>query len=86
MAFDDVLAAGLVEGLRRLGRSVPDDVSVVGHDDILSELVHPGLTTVDGQSSRVGELAVAQLLEATQEQTLAVEATVVRRSSTAAPR
>jgi DNA-binding LacI/PurR family transcriptional regulator len=86
MAFDDVLAAGLVEGLRRLGKSVPDDVSVVGHDDILSELVHPGLTTVDGQSSRVGELAVAQLLEGTQEQTVAVEATVVRRSSTAAPR
>ncbi|MEU8225675.1 LacI family DNA-binding transcriptional regulator [Kribbella sp. NPDC048915] len=91
MAFDDVLAAGLVEGLRRLGRSVPDDVSVTGHDDILSELVHPGLTTVTGQSSRVGQLAVARLLETpgpaetTPTESIGVKATVVRRRSVAAP-
>lgn len=87
MAFDDVLAAGLVEGLRRLGRSVPDDVSVTGHDDILSELVHPGLTTVTGQSDRVGQLAVSRLLDGSDSvEAVGVKATVVRRLSTAAPR
>ncbi|MEU4194962.1 LacI family DNA-binding transcriptional regulator [Kribbella sp. NPDC026611] len=86
MAFDDVLAAGLVEGLRRQGKSVPDDVSVTGHDDILSELVHPGLTTLAGQSSEVGQLAIAQLLDApSPDQSVAVPAAVVRRSSIGAP-
>ncbi|WBQ06073.1 LacI family DNA-binding transcriptional regulator [Kribbella sp. CA-293567] len=87
MAFDDVLAAGLVEGLRRAGKSVPDDVSVTGHDDILSELVHPGLTTVTGQSDRVGQLAIGRLLdEAGSNEAVGVKATVVRRRSTAPPR
>ncbi len=87
MAFDDVLAAGLVEGLRRLGKSVPEDVSVTGHDDILSELVHPGLTTVTGQSDRVGQLAVSRLLDGSESvDAVGVKATVVRRLSTAPPR
>ncbi|WP_104062376.1 LacI family DNA-binding transcriptional regulator [Arthrobacter sp. 4R501] len=63
MAFDDVLASGLIEGFRRLGLSVPDDISVTGHDDVLAELAHPGLTTVTGQSDVVGRLAVDRLLE-----------------------
>ncbi len=62
LAFDDVLAAGLVEGYRRQGMSVPRDVSVVGHDDVLAGLVQPGLTTVDGRAARVGQLAVDRLL------------------------
>ncbi|MFI5731760.1 LacI family DNA-binding transcriptional regulator [Kribbella sp. NPDC051587] len=99
MAFDDVLAAGLVEGLRQRGKSVPEDVSVTGHDDILSELVHPGLTTITGQSARVGQLAIARLLEVSGpdagsgpelgvllDESVGVKATVVRRHSTAAPR
>jgi LacI family transcriptional regulator, galactose operon repressor len=62
VAFDDVLAAGLVEGFRRLGMSVPDDVSIAGHDDVLAGLVQPGLTTVDSRASRVAQLAVDRLL------------------------
>ncbi|MFC9694142.1 LacI family DNA-binding transcriptional regulator [Kribbella sp. NPDC056951] len=86
MAFDDVLAAGLVEGLRRRGKAVPEDVSVTGHDDILSELVHPGLTTVTGQSAQVGELAISRLLDTSGPESVGVKATVVRRHSTAVPR
>ncbi|WP_129665571.1 LacI family DNA-binding transcriptional regulator [Phytoactinopolyspora endophytica] len=92
MAFDDVLASGLVEGLRRLGRLVPDDVSVTGHDDVLAELVYPGITTITGQSARVGQLAVDWLLEEPAAEgdtgttrTEAVEGRVVRRGSVAAP-
>jgi DNA-binding LacI/PurR family transcriptional regulator len=92
MAFDDVLASGLVEGLRRLGRSVPGDVSVTGHDDVLAEVVQPGLTTVTGQSARVGQLCIQRLFDessangAADAQPTAVKATVVRRLSTAPPR
>jgi DNA-binding LacI/PurR family transcriptional regulator len=92
MAFDDVLASGLVEGLRRLGRSVPDDVSVTGHDDVLAEIVQPGLTTVTGQSARVGRLAIGRLFDDStvdgpaDAKAIAVKGTVVRRRSTAPPR
>jgi DNA-binding LacI/PurR family transcriptional regulator len=85
-AFDDVLASGLIEGLRRQGRRVPDDVSVVGHDDVLAELVQPGLTTVAGQSDRVGRLAMERLLDPDGEQdrevSIAIRATAVYRGST----
>lgn len=86
LAFDDVVASGLIEGLRREGRSVPGDVSVVGHDDILAELVQPGLTTVAGHSDRVGRLAIERLLDPEGEQdrevSIVVKATAVYRGST----
>lgn len=86
IAFDDVVASGLIEGLRRQGRRVPDDVSVVGHDDILAELVQPGLTTVAGHSDRVGRLAMQRLLDPEGEQdretSIVVSATAIYRGST----
>jgi LacI family transcriptional regulator len=63
VAFDDVLAAGLIEGFRQLGVSVPQEVSVVGHDDVLAGLVQPGLTTVDSRAARVAHAAVDKLLQ-----------------------
>lgn len=87
IAFDDVLASGLVEGLRREGLTVPTDISVVGHDDILAELAHPGLTTIAAQGERVGRLAVERLLSLAEggpsdTTPLAVTAHAVFRAST----
>lgn len=84
LAFDDVLASGLIEGLRRLSLSVPRDISVVGHDDVLAELVQPALTTVRAQSARVGRLAVDLLLDTSDDvgaHTVAVRAEAIHRSS-----
>lgn len=84
LAFDDVLASGLIEGLRREGLSVPGDISVVGHDDVLAELVQPALTTVRAQSARVGRLAVDLLLDDADDagaHSVAVRAEAVYRSS-----
>lgn len=92
VAFDDVLAAGLIEGFRQLRMSVPDDVSVAGHDDVLAGLVQPGLTTVDGGSVKVAQLAVDRLLAETEPGSSAdvshigVETTVVWRASIGKPR
>ena len=47
VAVNDLLACGLMAGLRDAGLVVPRDVSVVGMDDLfLASLVSPGLTTV----------------------------------------
>ena len=59
----DVLAAGAVEAIRASGRSVPEDVSVVGFDDI-EMATHLGLTTVRQPLFRSGELGATLLLEA----------------------
>ncbi|WP_394790478.1 LacI family DNA-binding transcriptional regulator [Rhodoferax sp.] len=47
VAVNDMMALGLMAGLREAGLAVPADVSVVGMDDVfLSALMYPALTTV----------------------------------------
>lgn len=47
LAFNDLSAFGAMSGLRKAGRRVPEDVSVMGFDDIeFSSIVDPPLTTV----------------------------------------
>jgi DNA-binding LacI/PurR family transcriptional regulator len=63
-AFNDISAIGAIRALREAGRRVPEDVSVVGFDDIQSaEFQNPGLTTVRQPLRRMGELAAENLLK-----------------------
>jgi LacI family transcriptional regulator len=58
----DPIAIGVLRALRARGVSVPDQVSVVGFDNIPSaEHVHPPLTTVDHTVAEIGRLAVLLL-------------------------
>lgn len=60
---NDEMAFGAIHELRRLGRDVPADVSVVGFDDIyLSEAFYPPLTTVSQPRARIGREAMTLLL------------------------
>jgi DNA-binding LacI/PurR family transcriptional regulator len=62
VAFNDDIAAGLLNRFADRGVRVPDDVSVVGHDDTaLAEMVTPRLTTVRIPAATTGTTA-AQLL------------------------
>ena len=46
-ASSDVIAAQMIRALRERGKSVPEDVRIVGYDDVLiSELTDPQLTTI----------------------------------------
>jgi Periplasmic binding protein-like domain len=46
-AYNDIMAIGAIRALEDLGRRVPEDVAVIGVDDIaLSALVRPSLTSV----------------------------------------
>ena len=63
IAYNDVLAIGVIKGLRRLGVGVPEDVSVIGVDNILlAEVVEPELTTVASPLLTQGQTAVRNLV------------------------
>jgi DNA-binding LacI/PurR family transcriptional regulator len=61
--FNDLAAIGAIRALRLAGRSVPEDVSVIGFDDIPSaEFQNPPLTTVRQPLTKMGEMAASSLL------------------------
>jgi DNA-binding LacI/PurR family transcriptional regulator len=63
-AASDMSALGAMRALRELGRHVPDDVAIVGYDDILfASISSPTLTTVRQDKDRIGESACAALIE-----------------------
>jgi LacI family transcriptional regulator len=63
LAYNDLMAIGVIEGLYAQGLRVPQDVSVVGIDDIaLSRLTRPKLTTVATPTAAAGRAAVDMLL------------------------
>ncbi len=87
----DTVAFGLIAGLHAGGLRVPEDISVVGFDDIdMSEYYVPALTTIRQDRVRLGRTAARQLLQqltgppsAAGLQLLPVE--LVIRASTAPP-
>ncbi|MHB2006485.1 MAG: LacI family DNA-binding transcriptional regulator, partial [Acidobacteriaceae bacterium] len=64
VAFNDASAIGAIRALSDAGLRVPDDVSVIGFDDIpQSSFTVPRLTTIRQPLSSMGELAADTLLE-----------------------
>jgi LacI family transcriptional regulator, galactose operon repressor len=62
-AADDESASGAILALRQAGKRVPQDVSVVGFDDVsFSRFLTPPLTTVRAPIEQVGREAVRQLV------------------------
>ena len=63
-AVSDTLAIGVMNGFRGVGLAVPDDVAVVGFDDIaVAAHVYPPLTTVSQPMQLLGETAAELLLK-----------------------
>lgn len=63
IAFNDLMAIGLMQAAAQAGIEVPERLSVAGFDDIFgSELIVPPLTTVQAQLQIAGERAVAGVL------------------------
>jgi DNA-binding LacI/PurR family transcriptional regulator len=62
-AFNDISAIGAIRALREMGLRVPEDVSVVGFDDIQSAAFqNPGLTTVRQPLRKMGKIAAETVL------------------------
>ena len=62
-ACNDLMAYGVYRVAKRLGVSIPDDLSVVGFDNLLfSDLVDPPLTTVAQGANEIGTRAIRKLI------------------------
>ncbi len=60
---DDDSAAGVIKTLQRAGLRVPEDIAVVGFDDVpFSRYLSPALTTVRAPIEQAGEEAARQLI------------------------
>src|SRR5215470_6978286 len=61
-AHNDVIAMGVIHAIRQAGLSVPDDISVVGNDDIASAAFYaPPLTTISYPKEEMAMAAARQL-------------------------
>jgi DNA-binding LacI/PurR family transcriptional regulator len=89
-AANDMVAAGLLGGFDRAGVDVPEELSIVGYDNIsISHLAHVSLTTVDQPRTEMGRLALELLLDRIDNRRpnvlRLIEPTLVVRSTTAPP-
>jgi alanine racemase len=93
LAMSDAMAIGVLRAARELGLRVPEDLSVVGFDDIdLAQHTNPPLTTVHQPIRRKGESAVRLLLSVVERRDLHPEQLrletrlIIRGSTGPAPR
>ena len=90
LADNDILALGAMQALQEHGIRVPEDVSMIGFDDIsFSAISQPGLTTIRVFKKELGQMAVHRLMDLIEEPEQAkacihVYNEFVLRSSTAA--
>lgn len=90
IAFNDVMALGLVAAAASAGVAIPDELSIVGSDDIaMAAMATPALTTVAAPLDELATLAVDHalaLVGGARPEQAAVQPRLVVRSSAAAPR
>jgi DNA-binding LacI/PurR family transcriptional regulator len=65
VAYNDLMAVGLIDRLGQRGLSVPDDISVASFDNApVASMVRPALTSVDLPRVQAGRVSVDALLDA----------------------
>jgi DNA-binding LacI/PurR family transcriptional regulator len=61
---DDDAAIGVLKALHEHGKRIPDDVAVIGFDDLgFAPFLNPPLTTVRAPTERVGQIATERLFD-----------------------
>ena len=62
-AFNDRLATGAINAIKKVGLSVPDDVSVIGYDNLgYYNLVSPRITSIETHIEAIAEATVMHML------------------------
>jgi LacI family transcriptional regulator len=66
--FNDMIALGAISALRAQGIRVPEDISIIGYDNIFyASAFEPGLTTIAQPIAAIGQECIARLLERIQQ-------------------
>ena len=75
LAVNDLMAIGVINYLHKSGRKVPEDVSVIGFDNIeLAGSITPSLTTVGYPIERMSEVVIELLLRQIKDSVNSIEA------------
>ena len=90
ICLNDRMAIGAIQQMHQMGRSIPDDLSVIGYDNIkMSGVLSPSLTTINQQAPSQGEIAARMLFEILsdkQPEAVVLAPDLIQRQSSAAPR
>ncbi|EGQ9762300.1 substrate-binding domain-containing protein [Vibrio alginolyticus] len=84
---NDMMAMGVINAANELGIKVPDDLSIIGYDDIhIAKFMSPSLTTIHQPKYRLGQAAVETLVrrlddKSNDAQVVQLEPTLVVRNS-----
>jgi LacI family transcriptional regulator len=63
-ASNDVMAMGVMDAARNRGLHIPEEVSIIGFDDIpQASLIHPAMTTINQPLEKMGRVAAQMLLD-----------------------
>lgn len=87
----DLLAASALQAISEAGLSVPKDISIIGYDDSMAEILTPALTSIAQPIGELGHLAVTMALAAIEDpevlETVVTTTTnlVIRESTAPAP-
>lgn len=89
LCANDLMAAGVMKELRRLGLDIPGDVSVMGFDDLpLASYTYPALTTIRQDRKSIGKsayLVLRELMDGSMINKLLLKPQLIVRESAAAP-
>jgi DNA-binding LacI/PurR family transcriptional regulator len=90
VAFNDISALGAMTALREAGHKVPEDISVMGFDDLeFASIAYPPLTTIRQPMQEMGvtaaELLIRKLANDESVQNIRVRPELIVRSSTCPP-
>ena len=84
---NDMMAMSVINSASKKGISVPDDLSIIGYDDIqLAKYITPSLTTIHQPKHHLGQKAVDMLLAkinnpGSSNQIIELEPTLIERDS-----
>lgn len=63
-AFNDIIALGAMKAMQEEGINIPNDISIIGFDDIpFSSMSNPNMTTIKVYTEEMGSLAVKRLID-----------------------
>ena len=77
-AYNDMIAIGAYMAIYQKGLKIPDDISVVGYDDIeMASIISPGITTVSQPFYEMGRTAAELLLKRIKEEDRSIPQTIL---------